>query len=105
MEIEKLIIFDGELSQTFQRLLQNTLISRMCVAGQNVKCCPTNAVSLTWGIWQKCSSYLYTMVIYLYLLVPINCARKLNSMPYLCSGGPVIKPYNNQCSVAGIFAK
>lgn len=29
MEIEKLIIFDGELSQTFQRLLPNILISRI----------------------------------------------------------------------------
>ena len=29
MEIEKLIIFDGELSQTFQRLLRKILISRM----------------------------------------------------------------------------
>ena len=101
MEIEKLIIFDGELSQTFQRLLQNTLISRMCVAGQKVKCCPTNAVSLSWGKLGDMAKMLYGNI----FTCVLNCSRKLNSMPYLCSGGPVIKPYNNQCSVAGIFAK
>ena len=56
MEIEKLIIFDGELSQTFQRLLRNILINRMlcCRAKKKISNANWNAVlglnAESWGI-------------------------------------------------------